>query len=112
MFLVAPLRFLHKSYKGISAFLYKIKVEIFVAFTPFAMAIAAPASARAVEPIPTPTPTPAPVIPLPFEYVQPVALDDRQFFPIIFLLTAILGLLLIPFLMSQYRNIFSGDLLD
>ena len=81
--------------------------------TPFVISIAAPASARAVEPTPTPTPTPAPVIPLPYEYVQPVALDDRQFFPIIFLLTVIAGLLLITFLMSQYRNIFqSGDLFD
>jgi len=112
MFLVAPLRFLHKTYSGISAFLYKIKVQIFVAFTPFAMSIATPQAASAVEPIIEPTIIPAPVIPLPYEYVQPVALDDRQFFPIIFLLTAILGLLLIPFLMSQYRNIFSGDILD
>ncbi len=111
MFLVAPLRFLHKTYAGISAFLYKIKVEIFIAFTPFAMSIAAPAPASAVEPIPTPTPTP--VIPLPSELVQPVALDDRQFFPILFLLSVIAGVLLITFLMSQYRNIFSsGDLLD
>ena len=110
MLSLAPLRFLQGHIRGISAFLYKIKVEIFIAFTPFAMAIAAP-PASAVEP--TPTPTPAPVIPLPSELVQPVALDDRQFFPILFLLSVIAGVLLITFLMSQYRNIFSsGDLLD
>ena len=112
MFLVASLRFLHKSFRGISAFIYKIKTEIFIAFTPLALMLATPGTANAVEPIPTPTPTPTPVL-LPSDYVQPVALDDRQFFPILFLLCVIAGLLLIPFLMSQYRNIFSsGDLLD
>jgi len=42
-------------------------------------------------------------------YVQIVALDDRQFFPLLFCLCFISGLLLITFLLKNFRSVFRNS---